>query len=87
MRGGAKRYHTATLDTIQQHMTFEKATEDSAVKAKGGKKKDADGKKDEKTGRGRFRSSRNNPSHPYNNYNRYNNNESHYQDDRGGRGG
>ena len=64
MRGGAERYHTATLDTIQQHMTFEKATEDSAAKAKGGKKKDADGKKDEKTGRGRFRSSRNNPSHP-----------------------
>ena len=39
MYGGAERYHTATLDTIQQHMMFEKATEDSAVKAKGGKKK------------------------------------------------
>ena len=89
MRGGAERYHNATLDTIQQHMTFEKATEDSAAKAKGGKKKE-EGKKDDKAGRGgrgRFRSSRNNPSHPYNNYNRYNNNESHYQDDRGGRGG
>ena len=75
MRGGAERYYNATLDTIQQHMTFEKATEDSAAKSKVGKKKDADGKKDEKTGRGgrgRFRSSRNNPSHPYNNYNRYN---------------
>ena len=48
-------------------MTFEKATEDSAAKAKGGKKKDADGKKNEnKSGRGgrRFRSSQNNPSHP-----------------------
>ena len=69
MRGGAERYHTATLDTIQQHMMFEfeKATEDSATKAKGGKKKDADGKKNEnKSGRGgrRFRSSQNNPSHP-----------------------
>ena len=89
MRGGAERYHNATLDTIQQHMTFEKATEDSAVKAKGGKKKDAEGKKGENKsggrGRGRYRSSRDNPSHPYNNYNR--NNESHYQDDRGGRGG
>ena len=91
MRGGAERYHNATLDTIQQHMTFEKATEDSAAKAKGGKKKDAEGKKNDNKGgrgRGRYRSSRNNPSHPYNNYNnnRYNN-ESHYQDDRGGRGG
>ena len=28
MRSGAKRYHTATLDTIQQHITFEKATEE-----------------------------------------------------------
>ena len=90
MHGGAERYHTATLDTIQQHMMFEKATEDSAVKAKGGKKKDAaDGKKEEKGGRNgrRFRLSRNNPSHPYNNYNRYNNNESHYQDNRSSRGG
>ena len=87
MRGGVKGYNNATLDTIQQHMTFEKATEDSAAKAKGGKKKETDGKKEEKGGRNgrRFRSSQSNPSHPYNNYNRYNNNESHYQDDRSGR--
>ena len=86
MRGGAKRYHNATLDTIQQHMTFKKVTEDSVTKAKGGKKKDAEGKKNENKGgrgRGRYRSSHNNPGHPYNNYNnnRYNNknNKSHYQ--------
>ena len=70
MHGGAKRYHNATLDTIQQHMTFKKVTEDSVTKAKGGKKKDAEGKKNENKGRrsqGRYRSSHNNPSHPYNN--------------------
>jgi hypothetical protein len=26
MRGGAERYHTAKLETIQQHMVFEQAT-------------------------------------------------------------
>ena len=90
MCGGAERYHTATLDTIQQHMTFEKATEDSAAKAKGGKKKDAVSKKTKgakrRSGIQRFQSLRVNPNHPYNNYNRNNNYESRYQDNRGDRG-
>ena len=89
MCGGAERYHTATLDTIQQHMTFEKATEDSAAKAKGGKKKDAVNKKTKgakgRSGIRRFQSLRGNPNHRYNNYNRNNNYESHYQDNCGDR--
>ena len=38
MRGGAKRYHNALLDTIQQYMTFEQAIEAKTVLIKGGKK-------------------------------------------------
>ena len=90
MRGGAERYHVATLDnTIQQHMIFEQATKEKQKSTpKSGRKKKQE--KLERCGGGRFgyrggRSggryqNRNNGSHLYNN----NNYESHYQ--QGGKG-
>ena len=50
MRCGVEGYHEATLDTIQQHAIFEKATETNAAAAKGGKKKETK-KKTEGKGR------------------------------------
>ena len=95
MRGGAEQYHMAFLDTIQQHMGFEQATEaKQAPTPKSDKNKDKGGRNGNRfqcgggrfnrggRGRGRpYQTSNNNPSHPYNN----NNYKSHFQD--GGRSG
>ena len=51
MRGGAERYHTAELNVIQQHMTFEHALEE---KAKPTPKSDKNKNKDKKDKNGRF---------------------------------
>lgn len=82
MRGGVERYHEATLDTIQQHTIFEKATEANAATAKGGKKKETNKKTEGKgcVGNWRlFQSSHRNPNHPYNNYSNCNNNNNNYK--------
>ena len=52
MRGGAERYHTASLDTIQQQMTFEQATETKDALSKKKSTRDKGGRDDGRFQRG-----------------------------------
>ena len=87
MRGGAERYHSAKLETIQQHMVFEQAAEQQS-NSRNDRVDNSNGR-GRGQGRGRGRGGRwnnnrdnqrsnqyQNPFHPYNN-----------NGGRGGRGG